>query len=277
VPDEEEKYLRAVVQSLTKNGYVVLLSENCVAHEVPKEDTEEFVYDWEVEYAYWCEICKSRMVKAETFLQHAAGKRHTRKLKQIQDLLIRLNLDPRAKKINLHNRHLTNKDANDVGHWIKDNNILKDLNLSWNKISDHGIRELCMGLESNSVLTKLNLYDNLIGDEGARHLGEVLKMNHTLCWLHLGCNKIDHAGAFGLARGLKVNSGIKHLYLYDNQIGDGGACCLADALKKRKKTVKTLLIWRNYIEEEGLKAMKSVKKVHSRFNVYFEEDTSAFK
>lgn len=276
VPDEDGEYIRAIITKQAANGYYLILCENCEEHLVPKHLVEPYIPMPEDEYV--CEICDSAKIRnAETFLKHAIGRRHMKKVKQIKGLLTRFKIDPYTERVDLHNRFLTNQDANDIGHWLANDPPLTDLNLSWNRIADVGGRELGAGLESNDTLVKLNLYDNCMTDLGAKHLGDGLKNNSTLTWLHLGCNKIAHAGAYGLAQGLKINAGLRRLYLYDNEIGNEGACCLADALTERRKRLDKLLIWRNKLDTEGIDALEYVKTVHPKFELYLKESREAFR
>jgi Ran GTPase-activating protein (RanGAP) involved in mRNA processing and transport len=65
------------------------------------------------------------------------------------------------------------------------NHTITALDLSHNKITNHGTRLLSKLLGENSVLTSLNLSDNHIHADGGRYLARGLRENDSLQLLNL--------------------------------------------------------------------------------------------
>ena len=82
---------------------------------------------------------------------------------------------------------------------------------------------LSLVLKQNTVVKLLNLSNARIGDLGAQYLAPVLRQNRFLTTLHLANNDITSTGAGPLAQALASNTTLTELNLANNRIDDAGA------------------------------------------------------
>jgi Leucine-rich repeat (LRR) protein len=105
---------------------------------------------------------------------------------------------------------------------IRNNNNI--LNLRLLGISDDDVTELADWLRDNTIIQELDLGYNKIGDAGARALAEMLEHNTIIQELDLSVNEIGDAGAIALA----YNTTLRELILYENPINDVGRQALVE-------------------------------------------------
>ena len=133
---------------------------------------------------------------------------------------------------------------------MKQSKTLKIINLSYNNISDGGIKCISDGLKENNTLEELDLGENSFSVAGLRYLLNSLEKNNTLKLLSVSGNKkIGDVGAEIISKFLMVNKTLTHLYLYDSNIGDLGASFLKDALKTKNNTLIFLELFGNNIDK----------------------------
>ena len=78
---------------------------------------------------------------------------------------------------------------------LSQNTSITQLDLSHNKISNHGVRMLAtMLMNPNCVLARLSLADNQIHVEGGRYLGRGLRENSSLLELNVRLNRLTDEG-----------------------------------------------------------------------------------
>jgi hypothetical protein len=106
-----------------------------------------------------------------------------------------------------------------------------------------------------TALTHLNLENNGLTDETVALISNGLNSNHTLRHIALSNNSIGDAGAQHLAHSLTLNSTLKSLDLKDNSVGNAGAIALAFALDHQNRSLYSLVLEGNDIEEAGLAAL----------------------
>lgn len=129
------------------------------------------------------------------------------------------------------------------------NRILKNLNLSGNKIRAKGAGGLARVLRHNkTVLEDVNLNYNKIGTSGCKLIAGALKKNRTLRVLKLRSNNLFDIAVKYLSTAL-LSSNIEHLDLADNQIRDTGAIAIAEVLRANK--LKRLDLTHNKIGSKG--------------------------
>lgn len=95
---------------------------------------------------------------------------------------------------------------------------IKRINFSSNHITDtdNGFDIFCNAMGKNNTIEELNLSSNYIGVSCARHLSELLKKNTKLESIDLKFNNLGKEGCLILARGLETNSSIRNLQLIGN-------------------------------------------------------------
>ncbi len=85
---------------------------------------------------------------------------------------------------------------------LSQNTSITQLDLSHNKISNHGVRMLAtMLMNPNCVLARLSLADNQIHVEGGRYLGRGLRENSSLLELNVRLNRLTDEGLRMLLEG----------------------------------------------------------------------------
>ncbi|XP_058616007.1 NACHT, LRR and PYD domains-containing protein 12-like isoform X5 [Onychostoma macrolepis] len=137
---------------------------------------------------------------------------------------------------------------------------LKKLCLSGCYITQKGFAALSSALRSNpSHLTELNLSDNTPGDSGVKLLSALLEDPHCkLKKLRLWDCSIGEEGCAALISALRSNpSHLTELNLSDNKPGDSGVKLLSDLLEDPHCKLKKLRLYNCSIGEEGCAALIS--------------------
>ena len=101
--------------------------------------------------------------------------------------------------------------------------VLKELDLSYNRIGPTGATALADALRVNRVLTNLKLRWNSIGNEGAKAIGKALAVNGVLTTLSIAGNSIRDEGAVAIAEALRVNAVLTSLNVSDNDLTEEAA------------------------------------------------------
>ena len=86
----------------------------------------------------------------------------------------------------MSNTALSSRSAIALFNAIKNNNKLKDLNISRNSIMDDACDAITTALEKNCCLVSLTISDNLLRYETLRKILQCLKVNNTLKLINLG-------------------------------------------------------------------------------------------
>jgi len=134
------------------------------------------------------------------------------KLMHIHSLAIGLANSQSLKTLGLVSVHIDDESVRVLMELLNGNCVLKELNLSWNHISDLGASYLAEHLKrQNQCLASLDLTQNSIGDQGAEMISTALRMNSTLKFLSLASNRIGATGANALARSLQENKSLQTL------------------------------------------------------------------
>ncbi|XP_067916072.1 NACHT, LRR and PYD domains-containing protein 12-like isoform X4 [Heterodontus francisci] len=109
---------------------------------------------------------------------------------------------------------------------------IQKLGLVENNLSDSCIEDLASALSSNRSLTDLDLSYNKLGDSGVKLLSEGLRNpDCKIQKLQLENNKLTDSCIKDLASALSTNQSLTDLDLNDNELGDSGVKLLSEALR----------------------------------------------
>jgi Ran GTPase-activating protein (RanGAP) involved in mRNA processing and transport len=137
------------------------------------------------------------------------------------------------------------------------------LDLCGNKLTCRGASILASCLSTHCTLHLLDLSYNHLSDVGVRILSDLLSDNRctSLQKLILSKNGISNDGARDLADMLRTNCTITELHLSNNEIGNRGVEQLASVLAYRNTTLKVLMLSFNiFITDKSINAlMKMIK------------------
>lgn len=132
---------------------------------------------------------------------------------------------------------------------------ITELDVSHNKITNHGARLLAKLLGPKSVLTSLDLCDNQIHAEGGRYLGRALKRNESLTELNMRLNRLTDQGGSMVFDGLCYNQTLTSLNLGSNSISTQSMKSLCKALLKNRMIVSTLDLSCNELDDSDLEEL----------------------
>jgi len=153
---------------------------------------------------------------------------------------------------------------------LTNNSTLTSLDLSFNQISDLGVRSLTQVLlpNQNSSLKILYLSKNGISDDGAKYLSEMLQTNQTLTELWLSNNEIGNRGVKQLANVLaKYNKTLKLLSLSTNIfITDLSIDYLIEMIEQNQ-TLKNIWINDCNLTEQGKIKLREKANQKSKFQI----------
>jgi hypothetical protein len=143
--------------------------------------------------------------------------------------------------------YLIDRDIPMIVNQVIINRKCTELWLYGNKITSQGLSILASSLTNNSTLTSLDLSFNQISDLGVRSLTQVLlpDQNSSLKILYLSKNGISDDGAKYLSEMLQTNQTLTELWLSNNEIGNRGVKQIANVLAKYNKTLKLLSLSTN--------------------------------
>ena len=183
------------------------------------------------------------------------------------------------RKLNLSENNLW--DVTNIGKTLANNQTLKELDLSKNKLGDEDAVEIAAGLAHNISLETLDLSRNHIVKEGWNAIFDALKSNTSIRKLNLLENNLWNAINIGQA--LANNQTLKELDLSHNKLGDEDAADIAAGLA-HNISLKTLNLSWNKIEKVGYIALFdalliniTIKELNLSSNWDIEEQKEIFK
>ena len=91
----------------------------------------------------------------------------------------------------IKNNFITEKSAEDVAIFIKNNSMLKWINLGDNKLKSAGVVKIASTLKDLSHLIKISLNNNQISEDAAISIAEVIASNSNLKELWLNNNQFN--------------------------------------------------------------------------------------
>ena len=141
------------------------------------------------------------------------------------------------------------------------NGSLKEINISNNRITSNGAKEIATAIRVNTTLKKLDLSCNMLSDDGAAFISEPLKNNVSLQELNISRNNITEDGAKYIAEAIQANATLEKLDLSSNVISNDGAAAISDSLQFNI-SLQELNISRNEITSEGTKKIITAIQVN---------------
>jgi Ran GTPase-activating protein (RanGAP) involved in mRNA processing and transport len=142
------------------------------------------------------------------------------------------------------------------------NGSITHLDVSHNKITNHGARLLSKLLGSKSLLTSLNLCDNQIHAEGGRYLGRGLRHNSSLVSLNLRLNRLTDEGGRMLFEGLGENTALAQINLSSNSIGSESSGALCSLLRNAECPITVLDLSCNDFNDEDADQLTHAMRVN---------------
>ena len=148
-------------------------------------------------------------------------------------------------------------DCTAVAHFLQSCKQLSLISLAGNNIGPLGCVEIAKLFDiSKSQLTSLNLSYNNITDKGVKVLSEVLVNNNKLHSLDLSGNNITDKGVKILSEVLVDNNKLRSLDLSVNNITDKGVKLLSESLVNNNKLRSLNLSGNTEITNEAIKQIK---------------------
>ncbi|CAJ1328651.1 unnamed protein product [Effrenium voratum] len=108
----------------------------------------------------------------------------------------------------------------------------------WNQIGSHprGIQALCDVLKDNQSITHVDLRNNKIGTDCAHFLGDMLRHNSTVTHLDLSWNDLGVEGGKALLEGMQANHAVIDLQLSGNRVAEDTLHAIAFILRRNRQT-----------------------------------------
>ncbi|KAF5903662.1 NACHT, LRR and PYD domains-containing protein 12-like, partial [Clarias magur] len=167
-----------------------------------------------------------------------------------------------SRKAEINNCSLTKKGCAALASVLSSEfSNLRELDLSWNKLTRTAVKYLSAGLGNpHCKLETLRLRDCALSDEGCAALSSALRSNPThLRELDLSWNELKDSGVRNVSAVLEnPQCNLNTLRLYDCDISDKGSAALTSALTSNPSHLRELDLSRNNLRDSGVKCLSAV-------------------
>ena len=143
--------------------------------------------------------------------------------------------------IKLHDNNITN--VRDISSAVVTTSTVKVLGMRSNGLT---AQEAVAISDMMICLEKLDVSFNKLGNHGAELLSEGIIKTETLKFLNITYNNIGPAGTTAIANALTNNTSLEKLYTFGNAIGKDGAIALGNAITNNKMIKELLLAARDH-------------------------------
>jgi len=124
-----------------------------------------------------------------------------------------------------------------LAHALRSGSSVTSVCLKWNHVGSHerGVQALSDVLKTNQAMVHLDLRNNKIGPECGRFLGEMLRENSTLTHLDLSWNDLGPEGGKALLTGIQANHSLIDCQLSGNRISEDTLHAIAFVLRRNRQ------------------------------------------
>lgn len=171
-------------------------------------------------------------------------------------------------KLDMTYNEVTQQGASVLADTLQNNKHLEELNISFNNISDLGVRYLALAINS-SVLKRINLAENDISDEGVGYLAKMLATNTNLLQLSLNGNQIGNYGIGMLANTLThTSTRLEFLDLSANKYINDESIDSFVNLMENNQSLKKLDLRHNNLSQDAVKRLHILSKSKKGFELW---------
>jgi hypothetical protein len=163
-------------------------------------------------------------------------------------------------KLTLRQCWITDKHGALICNALRYNNTLRDLDLSYNQMSDEIAPDFGLVFAENKALERLNLCQNRFTTMFVEQIVEPLKGNTTLKDLNLYAAKLGDKGADLISDLLRFNKSLRSIDLNQTGIGDIGLEHICEVLKINTY-LEELSIRKNGITDLGIEKLCEIIKI----------------
>ena len=172
---------------------------------------------------------------------------------------------------------INNKAIDDLTAVLLHNNLLQELDLSYNNLSASDAVKIFRAMKNVSNLETLNVSHNMITDEAAENIATVLFHNNKLKSLDLSSNYFRCEGFVKIFKSLRDIMYLRKLNVSCNEITAIAANCIARVLSHNLK-LEELDLGNNFMQTAGtviifksLSQISNIKKLYINGNMIMDE------
>ena len=160
-------------------------------------------------------------------------------------------------ELDISDNKLGDHGAELLSEGITNSKILRTLYISNNNIGPSGTTAIANALTINTSLQQLNITNNNIGPSGTTAIANALSNNTSLQQLDIRHNNIEPSGTTAIANALGNNTSLQLLYMYD-KVGQDGAIAITKVITNNKTLQKLSLVDDKMDEESAMIIMRSL-------------------